>query len=155
MALWQYTFQVLPKENVETLSSDYHFEKNEYGFDDEPYWKLNPVNKDFFLLIQEILPKNKSWSDEIDLYGIQESNYFEVLFDNEGNVISVSFRVDFRAKYEKVLNQIIEFCCLNGLVILDEGLNIVHNNYEHIQKIIEDSFQAKKYSELSEKDKNV
>lgn len=153
MAIWQYTFQVLPKESVECLSSHYHFEKNEDGFDDELYWKLNPISKIFFHSIQEILPRNKSWSNEIELFGNQDSNCFEVLFDNNDKVLSVSFRIDFRSSYEKVLSQIIEFCLLNGIVILDEDLNVVPLNYEQVQNIIDDSPQARRYNELSSKDR--
>ncbi len=148
MAIWQYTFLVLPKDSVEALSSDYRFEKREDWFDDELYWRLNRINKDFFQAVQKILPKNKSWSNQIYLYGNQESNCFELLCDNEGDVLSVSFRIDFRSNYERVLSQIIEFCSLNGLVILDEGLNLVPCNYEQLQSIIERSPQVKKYNEL-------
>lgn len=153
MALWQYTFQVLPKESVEVLPSNHHFEKDESGFDDEPYWKLNPINKNFFHSVQEILPKNKSWSNEIELYGNQESNCFEILFDCKGEVLSASFRIDFRSSYEKILSQIIEFCLLNGLVILNEDLNVVPLNSEQVQNIIENSPQVKRYNELSSKDR--
>ena len=153
MAIWQYTFLILPKESIEVLSTDYHFEKSKEGFDDEAYWKLNSIHRDFFYALQKFLPKEKSWSNEIDLYGNQESNCLEVLFDKEGNVVSVSFRLDFRNSYEKLLSQILEFCCLNGLIILDEDLNIVFGHYEQVQKTIEDSPQARRYHELSEKDK--
>lgn len=154
MALWQYTFQVLPKESVEVLSSDYHFEKSVNGFDDEPYWKLNLINKILFHSIQEILPKNKSWSNEIELYGNQESNCFEVFIDNNGEILSASFRIDFRSNYKKILSQIIEFCLLNGLVILNEDLNIVPLNSEQVQNIIENSPQARRYNELSSEDRS-
>lgn len=153
MALWQYTFQVLPKESIEVLSPDHYLKKGVSGFDDEPYWKLNPVNKIVFHSIQEILPKNKSWSNEIELYGNQESNCFEVLFDNRGEVLSASFRIDFRSSYEKILSQIIEFCILNGLVILNEDLSVVPLNAEQVQNIIEDSPQVRRYNELSSKDR--
>ncbi len=155
MALWQYTFQILPKESVEVLSSDYHFEKSESGFDDEPYWRLNPVNKIFFHSIQKVLPKNKSWSNEIELYGSQESNCFEVLFNNKDEILSVSFRIDFRSNYEKILSQIVEFCILNSLVILNEDISIVPLNIEQVLNIIEKSPQAKRYSELSLKEKFI
>jgi hypothetical protein len=153
MALWQYTFQVLPKESIEVLSHGHYFKKGVSEFDDEPYWKANPVNKIFFHSIQEILPKNKSWSNEIELYGNQESNCFEVFFDSKGEVLSASFRIDFRSSNEKILSQIIEFCLLSGLVILNEDLNVVPLNSEQVQCVIENSPQAKRYNELSSKDR--
>jgi hypothetical protein len=153
MAIWQYTFHVLPKESVETLSSEYHFIKGEDGFDDEPFWKLNPVNRGFFQPMLKILPKNKSWSNEIDLYGNQESNCLEVIFQEGGNIISVSFRIDFRGNYEMILSNIVEFCLRNGLVILDESLSIVPLNCEQVKSIINFSPQMKKYIVLTKKDR--
>jgi hypothetical protein len=149
MALWQYTFQVLLKKSATALSENLVFNRDEEGFDDEPYWKFNHTDKSFFSALSKILPKVKSWSYEIDLYGDQESNCFEVLHDKDNAVISVSFRIDFTSNYESVLNSIIEFCIFNGLIILDESLNVVYLNYEVVKSIIMNSHQAKMYNILT------
>ncbi|THF48480.1 MULTISPECIES: hypothetical protein [Flavobacterium] len=154
MAIWQYTFQVLPKESVNTLAEDFSFNYTDEGFDDELFWENYPLKKGFFNKINSILEKTKSWSNDIDLYGNQESNCFEVLSDNEGNVLSVSFRLDFTSNYESILRHILEFCSLNGLVILDEGLNIVPLNHGQVLSVIRNSQQMKRYKELSEEDEN-
>lgn len=154
MAIWQYTFQVLPKESINTLTNDSFFNSADEGFDDELLWKQYPLKKGFFNKINSILKKTKSWSSDIDLYGNQESNCFEVLSDSEGNAISVSFRIDFTSNYEFILSHVIEFCGLNGLLILDEGLNIVPWNYEQVKNIIKNSPQVKKYNELYGNDKS-
>lgn len=153
MAIWQYTFRVLQKESVEILSPDLNFGKCNDVFDDESYWKLNPVKGDFFNAVQKILPRTSSWSNDIDLFGNQESNCFEVLFDKDGYVLSVSFRIDFTSKYENILSHIIEFCGLNGLIILDESLNIVPWDFDHIRGVIRNSLQVSKCKDLSSKDK--
>lgn len=154
MAVWQYTFQVLPKESVNTFAENFFFNQKDEVFDDEPYWKEHPLKKSFFSKINSILKKAKSWSNDIDLYGNQESNCFEVLSDSEGYVLSVSFRIDFTSYYESVLSYIIEFCILKGLIILDEELNVVSLNYEQVQSVIKNSPQLKRYYELSEKDES-
>lgn len=152
MALWQYTFFVLPEESLRLLNSDLVFERSQDGFDDAPYWKLMQKNSSFFKGIDYILKKAKSWSKNIDLYGNQESSCFEVLFDHYSNcVISVSFRIDFTSNYERILRGIIEFCILNGLVILDEDLILVPMNLEQVKQIIEHSPQVNKYEILSKK----
>ncbi len=148
MALWQYTFHVLPKESVDALSPGFHLKKDEDGFDDRPYWKYNSFSRDFFHGMNNILIRNKSWSNQIDLYGNQESNCFEVFFEND-NVISVSFRIDLTSDYESILLEIIEYCLHMGLMIIDESLNIVPLNMETVKTIIRNSSQVKKYNELS------
>jgi hypothetical protein len=151
MAVWQYTFQVLPRESVNTFAEDFFFNRKDEVFDDEPYWKKYPLKKNFFSKIDSILKKAKSWSNDINLYGNQESNCFEVLSDSEDYVLSVSFRIDFTSNYESVLSYIIEFCSLKGLIILDEELNVVSLNYEQVQSVIRNSPQLKWYNELSKK----
>lgn len=155
MAIWQYTFHVLHKESVSSLSNDYFFNHDDEGFDDELFWRKYPLKKNFFYEINSVLKRATSWSNYIDLYGNQESNCFEVLFDERDNVLSVSFRIDFRSNYKSIVRHIIEFCILNGLIILDEDLNIAPLNYEQVENIIETSSQVKKYNELSEKGKNT
>lgn len=146
MALWQYTFHVLPGESV-ALSPLLNFKEDQDGFDDEPFWRYSRLERSFFYKIDNILPKRKSWSSEIDLYGNPESNCFEVLFE-ENYVSSVSFRIDFTNNYEKVLIDLIEFCILHSLIILNEELEVAPLNFELIKKIIENSSQVKKYNKL-------
>ena len=151
MALWQYTFQLLTKESFESLGKGFEAFLNGDLFDDKTYWQFKPINKSYFEGIERILEKGRSWSNEIDLYGNQESNCFEIIFDGQTNIItSVSFRIDFTSDYETVLNSIIEFCILKGLIILDEKLQIVPLNYESARSVIENAPQVKIYNKLSE-----
>ena len=153
MAIWQYTFHVLPKEVDESPASISNFKRGEDGFDDEPYWQLNHNNRNFFKAIETILPKHKSWSKDIDLYGDQESNCFEVLCDDTDNILSASFRIDFRSNYEKILIKIIEFCNFNKLCIIDEELKIVNGDFDEVRNIIDYSHQVKRYHYLQQKNR--
>lgn len=149
MALWQYTFHILTKESLCFFPIGINHSFDDYLFDDEPYWQYKPVNKCYFDEIGNILQKNKSWSKKINLYGDEQSNCFEVLFDGEtNNVISVSFRIDYTSNYELVLREIIEFCVLKNLIILDENVQVLSLNYESIKSIIDNSPQVKRYKKL-------
>lgn len=144
MALWQYTFHLLPKEGFDSLDKLCPL-ISEDGFVDEPYWNFNPLHKSCFFAIDAILEKGISWSKEMDLYGDEDSNCFEVLFDSElNNVLSVYFRSD----YNDILREINEFCILNGFIILDEKLTIVPLNFEFINQIIKHAPQVKVYNNL-------
>jgi hypothetical protein len=150
MAIWQYTFHLLPAISVEALGKDLIVRRDEDGlYDDEPFWKYNPTNKSLFLEIGKMLSKNKSWSKYIDQYGNLESNYFEILFEDNDFVSSASFRIDYTTEYDTILNMIIEFCILNGMKIFDEKWDIVPNNLESIKSVIENSSQLKTYKRLS------
>ena len=152
MALWQYTFQVLTKESFDSLNKNIISSTEEFVFDDELFWQYKPINRSLFAGLESILGRGKSWSNEIDLYGNEESNCFEILFDKQNNIVlSASCRIDFTSDYENVFQKIIEFCISNDLVILDENLNIVPLNASTMKCIIENAPQRSKYNELKSK----
>ena len=149
MALWQYTFQILPKKSFTVLKSDIQLFDKTNLFDDEPYWKYEPVSKNYFEGVGHLLMKGKSWSKEINLFGSEKSNCLEILFDIQTfNVKSVSLRIDLTSEFELVLRGIIDFCIYKELIILDEELQMVPLNYESISYIINNSLQFKRYNEL-------
>lgn len=150
MALWQYSFQILTKESFDSLNKkDILLIDDDLGFDETPFWLYKSINRSFFAELESILPKNKSWSDEIDLYGNLESNCIEIFFEKQkGTVLSASVRIDFTSNYEDVLSQVIEFCIFKGLVMLDENLQITSLNLETIKNKIENAPQVRTYNEL-------
>ena len=146
MALWQVGFFILPKGS---LKHGGKLDKSEeHTFDDAPFWESLNIDYSFFDPIKRFLPEGKSWSKNVILYGEENSHRLEVLFENS-IIISVSFRIDFTSDYEQILNEIIEFCIFNGLIILDEDLNILPLNFQSVKSIIENSPQVKKYNRLS------
>lgn len=151
MGLWQYTFQILSKDSCDNLYKVYNSAFNDMGFDSEPFWQYTLTEKSYFNEMDNILQRRKSWSKNIDLYGDQESNCFEVLYNEVGIIQSVSFRIDFRTNFESILNKIINFCMDKSLVILDENLNKVPLYLLHFEEIIYKSSQVKKYNILAGK----
>lgn len=142
MAIWQYTFHILPKESTK----QYNIKE---GIENDLFWKITPIQKTHFNEVDLILPLNKSWSDEIDLYGSVESNCLEVLFNKTDNtIVSVSFRINFSSSYEAILNSLIQFFILKGLIIVNEEFDLTPINYEVIKTTIEISPQFIKYNKL-------
>lgn len=149
MAIWQYNFTLIPRASLSDKSLNVHFDKDGL-FEDDIYWDLVPINIDFFSDIDAIIPKGKSWSNNIILFGNEEANCFEV-YKDEQKVKSVSFRVDFTSNYEDFLRGVIEFALLRNLLIVDEGYNILEPNFLSINNLIESSPQFLKYKQLSSK----
>jgi len=86
-------------------------------------------------------------SNDLLIFGNLESNCFEIYSENN-LVQSVSFRINFTINYETILNQIVGFCILKGLMILDESLNIVPLNVEIVKSVILNAPQVKRYNQL-------
>jgi hypothetical protein len=55
MALWQYKFYILPKKSYDVLKLDIQFFDDNKVFDDEPFWRYQPVDKSYFQEVEKIL----------------------------------------------------------------------------------------------------
>ncbi|PZF74819.1 hypothetical protein [Taibaiella soli] len=146
MALWQYDFYVLPRAAFSDKPADFRFDWAE-GFDTASYWSNPSYTRSCFADVARILRPGKSWSKNTDLYGDQESNSFEVLF-NEEVIEDVSLRIDFRADYSNILEAFIEFFFTNGMVITDCELMQIPLNLTSIRHIIESSSRYRNYGIL-------
>lgn len=147
MAVWQYGFLVIPKEG---LSNDlFNQQLGEEYFDDSPFWKGLDYTIDAFRGIEKVLPKRKSWSNNVVLFGHEESSCIEVLLE-AGFVVSVSFRIDFSSSYQALLDEVNEFFILKGFLLIDESRMVVPLNIIKIKRVIETSSQYQKYREILE-----
>lgn len=146
MALWQYTYYVIPRESIQDLS-DLHLlsTDTEEGFDLEGYWKTADIPVSFFDSLSTILPLGQSWSEDIVLFGNQQSHMIQVIQNEYGKVEDVSIRIDFTRDYDGFLSEFLEFCIHRGLVILDEEMQISPLSVESIRRTIEASPQSRQY----------
>jgi hypothetical protein len=137
MSLNQIGFFVLPKDCLDETSKNNNFELDENGyFDDELIWNKHKIHYSLFNEITEILPLNISWSKNIVLFGDENSNRLEVLFDKNEIILSVSFRLDFASNYEIILIKLLNFFKSNDLIVIDEKLNLTELKYSIFEEII-------------------
>ena len=144
MAIWQYTIELIPKETLLELGNTDSITLDDYeNFD---FWKDYDYEIKFFDSLTVELKRGKSWSDEIILYGDSESTCINFFMEAD-KIVGVDVRIDFRDDYSGVLNSVIEFCNLNGFVILD-NLKILDLNATFIIHHIENSEQFFTYKKL-------
>ena len=100
--------------------------------------------------VNSFLPKTKSWSEYLDIYGNTDSNCLKVFFDRKNRITSVSLRIDFRSDYNKILYQLLSFFKAKDYTLLDENLQPIKTiNNGSLEVIIKQSVQYKKYNELA------
>lgn len=147
MAIWQCEFFILPKSDTYDLQYD-----RQYGniklFEDDKYWKKAKIKKEIFSEISHLLKPEKSWSNEMDLYGSENGNRLEVLFYANNIIESVTFRIDFRSEYEAVLRGIISLCEKNGFCIIDGSLKNLKLSFNAIKETINKSKNKEFFTEL-------
>ena len=117
-------------------------------FESKIYWQTNPKYAEIFDQLEYLLPKNKSWHQDLTIYGDEESTCLKV-FNEDGFVVSATLRIDFATQYETILNSIIEFVMLRGLLLLNEELEVMTFNNVELISIIESSPQYFRYKSLS------
>ena len=137
MSLNQIGFFVLPKKCWVEMVNENNFKLDDEGFfDDELIWNKFNIHYSLFSPINEILPITKSWSNNIMMFGEENSNRFEVLFNKSKIVVSVSFRIDFLSNYEIILIKLLNFFKSNDLIVIDEKLNFVELKYQIFEEIL-------------------
>ncbi|MDQ6482528.1 hypothetical protein [Dyadobacter sp. LHD-138] len=149
MALWQYNFFILPLSSYDKFWRQEKLKVDKDSlFDDSVFWKNTGIRSDFFSEIEEILSRSKSWSKDLLIYGNVESNVFEIFIEAD-LVASVSFRIDLTSQYRHILDYLINFMILKGLVIVGEDLESIPLNSEQIKAKMLTSSQFLKYKRLS------
>lgn len=148
MALWQYSFFVLPKS---AQQHQFHVENIDEGFslfDDADYWQALQISCNEFSGIQGFLPRGRTWSEKLTVFGHLESTCLQV-FCEDNVVLSVTLRIDFTSQYEPILRQLIVYFIRHEFILLDEELKFVPLNFETIKQRIESSGQVSTYKRLS------
>ncbi|MDQ1300072.1 MAG: hypothetical protein QG636_740 [Patescibacteria group bacterium] len=148
MALWQYTFRVIP--SIDSLALDaviHNTEGNKINTDDE-LWDAKKVALSELAGLEKILPLGKSWNTDLMVYGELEKNCIEIYLNGD-NVSSMSFRIDFRSEYENILSKLIDLLKEMSLTALSENLTVVPLTFEAMQETIESSPQVSTWRKLS------
>ena len=100
MAIWQYTFLILPNQAYTDLSVEGYLGAPK-DFDAKTLWMYDRFSPNQFNFLSQLLPINKSWSKSIILFGKEDTNCVEISVE-DGWVIDVSLRVDFTTEYYNV-----------------------------------------------------
>jgi hypothetical protein len=81
MAIWQYTFEIIPNEILPgsgapgSITAEY--------YDSCDFWEKFNSEVEFFDSLTAELKPGKSWSDEIVLYGDSESTCIRLFLEND------------------------------------------------------------------------
>lgn len=138
MAIWQYTFELIPKDDLEIIGLGNY--KGEVDYNNIRFWRNGDYEVGYFDTLTGLLSKGKSWSNDIVLYGNEEKTCIKFLIEDD-KISEVVIRIDFREDYSKLLSEIIEFCGLHALLLLDEEHNVLPLNQTSIISLIKNSIQ--------------
>jgi hypothetical protein len=136
MAVWQYNIFIVPEEEVKSFFGD----KSYISFEDlngVNFWKYQKIDTEDFNVFEEVLPRKRSWSNDIVLFGDESSNCLEILI-NENKIEEITARIDLRCDYEFFLKFLCDFSLKNDFVFLDNSLKVLYPDYNIMNKEIND-----------------
>lgn len=131
MAIWQFSFLVVPKEKVLRKIKDY---SQNIKIDDIKAimsWNGYSLTEPSLKEISKVLRLTRSWSDDIIQFGLLEESCIELCYEH--NILEeVSMRLDLRNITIDILSAVSNFIKVNNAIIITRNGAIVKPENEDI-----------------------
>lgn len=139
MAIWQFTFMIVRRENVESKTK----KEIQMNLDGIYSWKGFFMNNESLEKLGITLEKEGSWSKNRKQYGKLDETCIELLYENN-DLLEISCRLDVRSLTKAIIVNILEFIKENNSLILVDN-NIYEPTLENINKLLKASSAVKFY----------
>lgn len=93
MAVWQFDMHMLP-----TQALDQAAELSAEACDSTDWWRNFQPPPDYAEHIEQMLPRARSWSPEIDIWGSDDGHRVDIVREN-GRVADIFVRIDLRTPH--------------------------------------------------------
>ncbi|MNK04939.1 hypothetical protein D3C87_228130 [compost metagenome] len=143
MAIWQYQLFFVPEEEIGSSFSKTDSIRIQ-DFDGIDWWKYRQLEISQFDMFESILPRQKSWSDNVIIFG-DEANDCVVLLKEKNKIIEISARIDLRNNFDVFLNYLCNTASENNCVFLNDNLKILYPSYKTIKYDIENYDRYKSF----------
>ena len=110
MALWQIEFIIIPREkiientNVEEINS-------------ADLWNGYKIKECSINQVEQVLKRNKSWSEDIVQLGYTSETVIEIMYDND-RIEEITCRLDLRNITKEIVETILNFIDINNLAVI-------------------------------------
>lgn len=135
MAIWQYQIFIVPNEEI----NSYFPEEINISYDDLNeinWWKYRQLTINKFDSIRALLPERKSWTDEIILFGDDNSDCVTISLEDT-KIFEISARLDLRTDYRQFARILCEFAQENDCIFLTDDLRILIPDFQLVKNDIE------------------
>ena len=110
MALWQVELMIIPKERIIENTN-----VEEINIAD--LWNGNKIKENSINQVEQVLKRNKSWSEDIVQLGDTSETVIEIVYDND-MIEEITCRLDLRNITKKVVETILNFIDINNLAVI-------------------------------------
>jgi len=138
MATWQFTLHLIPRTSLALLFPA--------GIPDSlgpeifvsTEWWTAPLWQDYESQISSFLKEGKSWSESIRMWGDEDSDRLNLIFDN-GHIAEVEFRIDVGKLDLRFVENICTFAKLCDCLLLTEEFALIEPDVELLRHQIGNS----------------
>ena len=131
MALNQKKYFVIPNQNDisdRIIKSKLEIIDNKvFMFEDDFFWeRYDKASSDKIVdSISKEIKQNKSWSEDLLLFGDEDGSCIKILIENL-KIVSFTFDIDYKSNFYFFIRRVFFLCKENDLLILDDDFNILN-----------------------------
>ncbi|MBL6990993.1 MAG: hypothetical protein ISR65_14505 [Bacteriovoracaceae bacterium] len=135
MAAWQFSIKLVSRKELSEKFKAIPNIMDNNSYDELKGWGRNYPHKEIYDILSKELPKNKSWSTDIQLWGKEDTHCFELLYE-KGDLEEISARIDLRNFNDNLIHLISRLSSLLDAIAICESGKIIEASYKDIMKEI-------------------
>ena len=138
MATWQFDLHLLPKERLMELVGTHPVSISRELLDETRWWdgKVDPELLDADLA--SFLRKSKSWHPEIAVWGEEDGNRIDVIYENN-NVVEIFVRIDLRQLDRGFVIALVRLAKKYDCVFVTSTMRVLEPTLNNLIKAMEES----------------
>lgn len=138
MATWQYGFKVVPRRQLLMKDGKAPLALTDAERESLPTWDLGTLREPLYTLIESRLPRCKSWSESIEIWGEDDKTCIELFKEKDGTV-ELSVRLDLRHLEREIIDMLQKVTSLLGALVIGEDGKIFTLNHEELKQQLQTS----------------
>ena len=150
MAIWQYSLFIVPKvaddvsrNLLQRFADEMKSEDYDNDSDTLNWWDGYPKRDEFLDSIRSVLPQYRSWSTDIEFFGVEDGNCLSVVYEKDRtDLCEVFARLDLRSNYVPYLMELVRIAREFNLAFISEDVMMLEPEYDAIEEVVNSSANA-------------
>jgi|SRR5689334_1869968 len=138
MASWQFDLYLIPKERLVALVGTYPIAISRELFENTAWWEGGAAPNVLEADLASFLPGTKSWSSDIAVWGEENGNRIDVLYEGD-EIIEIFVRIDLRQRDRRFVVDLIRFAKNHETVLLTTNMRVLEPTLNNLIKAMEES----------------
>lgn len=135
MAVWQYEMLLLPKAVVTKKFAGIPLRLDCRDLEESEWWSNESLPSDYAETLGQLLRVSDSWSQDVQIWGEQDGNRFQVV-KQHGQVVEMAAFINVRRLDMRFIEDVVAFAVhCNCMILLDDMTLLEPNPCELLSRI--------------------